>query len=174
MTTENFKEIRNAIATIKQKRFEIIGLQEDLDELRKDYEGLLYDFHNNPAYAEIVEISSEIALLNDLGGSDDISIEQFPVDEPLEKTEPVENWEAKEPKFGDDSWGFNRPVVADVPPSDAAFATAFSCFSSGVSDVSGHHPTGQETDAAPELSNEIESATVGDARADSTFQPIAF
>jgi len=132
MTTENFKEIRNAIATIKQKRFEIIELQEDLDELREDYEGLLYDFHNNPAYAEIVEIA-------------------------LEKTEPVENWEAK-----------------DIPPSDEAFATAFSCFSSGVSDVSGHHPTGQETDAAPELSNEIESATVGDARADSTFQPIAF
>ncbi len=77
MTTENFKEIRNAIATIKQKRFEIIELQEDLDELREDYEGLLYDFHNNPAYAEIVEIASEIALLNDLGGNDDISIEQF-------------------------------------------------------------------------------------------------
>ena len=151
MTTENFKEIRNAIATIKQKRFEIIELQEDLDELREDYEGLLYDFHNNPAYAEIVEIAAEIALLNDLGGNDDISIEQFPVDE------PVENWEAK-----------------DVPPSDEDFATAFSSLPSGVSDVSGHHPTGQETDAAPELSNEIESATVGDARADSTFQPIAF
>ena len=157
MTTENFKEIRNAIATIKQKRFEIIGLQEDLDELREDYERLLYDFHNNPAYAEIVEIASEIALLNDLGGNDDISIEQFPVDEPLEKTEPVENWEAK-----------------DVPPSDEAFATAFSCFSSGVSDVSSHHPTGQKPDAAPGLSNELESATGGDARADSTFQPIAF
>ena len=155
MTTENFKEIRNAIATIKQKRFEIIGLQEDLDELREDYERLLYDFHNNPAYAEIVEIAAEIALLNDLGGSEDSSIEQFPVDEPL--TDIVENWEAK-----------------DVPPSDEAFATAFSCFSSGVSDVSSHHPTGQETDAAPELSNEIESATGGDARADSTLQPIAF
>jgi hypothetical protein len=157
MTTENFKEIRNAIATIKQKRFEIIELQEDLDELREDYEGLLYDFHNNPAYAEIVEIASEIALLNDLGGNDDISIEQFPVDEPLEKTEPVENWEAK-----------------DVPPSDEAFATAFSSLPSGVSDVSGHYPTGQEPDAAPALSNELESATGGDARADSTFQPIAF
>jgi hypothetical protein len=155
MTTENFKEIRNAIATIKQKRFEIIGLQEDLDELREDYERLLYDFHNNPAYAEIVEIAAEIALLNDLGGSEDSSIEQFPVDEPL--TDIVENWEAK-----------------DVPPSDEAFATAFSCFSSGVSDVSSHHPTGQETDAAPELSNELESATGGDARADSTLQPIAF
>ena len=155
MTTENFKEIRNAIATIKQKRFEIIELQEDLDELREDYEGLLYNLHNDPAHAEIVEIAAEIALLNDLGGNDDISIEQFPVDEPL--TDIVENWEAK-----------------DVPPSDEAFATAFSCFSSGVSDVSSHHPTGQETDAAPELSNEIESATVGDARADSTFQPIAF
>jgi hypothetical protein len=157
MTTENFKEIRNAIATIKQKRFEIIELQEDLDELREDYEGLLYDFHNNPAYAEIVEIASEIALLNDLGGNDDISIEQFPVDEPLEKTEPVENWEAK-----------------DVPPSDEAFATAFSSLPSGVSDVSGHYPTGQEPDAAPALSNELESATGGDARADSTLQPIAF
>jgi hypothetical protein len=155
MTTENFKEIRNAIATIKQKRFEIIGLQEDLDELREDYERLLYDFHNNPAYAEIVEIAAEIALLNDLGGSEDSSIEQFPVDEPL--TDIVENWEAK-----------------DVPPSDEAFATAFSCFSSGVSDVSSHHPTGQETDAAPALSNELESATGGDARADSTLQPIAF
>ena len=155
MTTVNFKEIRNAIATLKEKRFEIIGLQEDLDELREDYEGLLYDFHNNPAYAEIVEIAAEIALLNDLGGSEDSSIEQFPVDEPL--TDIVENWEAK-----------------DVPPSDEAFATAFSCFSSGVSDVSSHHPTGQETDAAPELSNELESATGGDARADSTFQPIAF
>ncbi|MCA3269194.1 MAG: hypothetical protein INF44_02470 [Thalassospira sp.] len=155
MTTENFKEIRNAIATIKQKRFEIIGLQEDLDELREDYERLLYDFHNNPAYAEIVEIAAEIALLNDLGGSEDSSIEQFPVDEPL--TDIVENWEAK-----------------DVPPSDEAFATAFSCFSSGVSDVSSHHPTGQKPDAAPGLSNELESATGGDARADSTFQPIAF
>jgi len=145
MTTENFKEIRNAIATIKQKRFEIIGLQEDLDELREDYERLLYDFHNNPAYAEIVEIAAEIALLNDLGGSEDSSIEQFPVDEPL--TDIVENWEAK-----------------DVPPSDEAFATAFSCFSSGVSDVSSHHPTGQKPDAAPGLSNELESATGGDAK----------
>jgi hypothetical protein len=150
MTTVNFKEIRNAIATLKEKRFEIIGLQEDLDELREDYEGLLYDFHNNPAYAEIVEIAAEIALLNDLGGSEDSSIEQFPVDEPL--TDIVENWEAK-----------------DVPPSDEAFATAFSCFSSGVSDVSGHHPTGQEPDAAPGLSNELESATGGDAEStDST------
>ncbi len=62
------------------------------------------------------------------------------------------NWEAK-----------------DVPPSDEAFATAFSCFSSGVSDVSGHHPTGQEPDAAPGLSNELESATGGDAEStDST------
>ncbi len=155
MTTENFKEIRNAIATIKQKRFEIIELQEDLDELREDYERLLYDFHNNPAYAEIVEIAAEIALLNDLGGSEDSSIEQFPVDEPL--TDIVENWEAK-----------------DVPPSDEAFATAFSSPTDGVSYASSYTPTADDSDATPELSNELESATGGDARADSTFQPIAF
>jgi hypothetical protein len=151
MTTENFKEIRNAIATIKQKRFEIIALQEDLDELREDYEGLLYNLHNDPAHAEIVEIAAEIALLNDLGGNDDISIEQFPVDEPL--TDIVENWEAK-----------------DVPPSDEAFATAFSCFSSGVSDVSGHYPTGQEPDAAPGLSNELEAAAGRDETTDAENQ----
>ncbi len=144
MTTENFKEIRNAIATIKQKRFEIIGLQEDLDELREDYERLLYDFHNNPAYAEIVEIAAEIALLNDLGGNDDISIEQFPVDE------PVENWEAK-----------------DVPPSDEDFATAFSSPTDGVSYASSYTPTADDSDATPELSNELESATGGDETADS-------
>jgi hypothetical protein len=144
MTTENFKEIRNAIATIKQKRFEIIELQEDLDELREDYEGLLYDFHNNPAYAEIVEIAAEIALLNDLGGNDDISIEQFPVDE------PVENWEAK-----------------DVPPSDEDFATAFSSPTDGVSYASSYTPTADDSDATPELSNELESATGGDETADS-------
>ena len=145
MTTPNLKEIKDAIATLKRKRLEIIGLQEDLEELQEDFEGLLYDFHNDPAYAEIVAIATEIALLNDFGGSDKISIEQFPVDEPLEKADVVENWEAK-----------------DVPHVDEPTAEAVTIAPDAASSFPIYYPTPTFTSPAPELSNEPEAATVGD------------
>jgi len=133
MTTPNLKEIKDAIATLKQKRLEIIGLQEKLEELTEEYGDLYEEFLHEPAYEEIVEIASEIALLSDLGGSDDKSIEQFPVDEPLEKADVVENWEAK-----------------DVPHVDEPAAIDAGCFSDGVSDKPSYTPTG-----------ECENSTVG-------------
>ena len=158
MTTENFKEIRNAIATLKAKRNEIMLLGDKIAELEYEYSELYESLFGNNKDLQVIEIARDIEYLRDVRSKEYSQADQtFPVDEPLEKTEPVENWEAK-----------------DIPPTDEDFATAFSSLPSGVSDVSGHYPTGQEPDAAPALSNELESATGGDARADSTFQPIAF
>lgn len=131
MTTPNLKEIKDAIETLKHKRLAIMFLQEKLEELTEEYGDLYEEFLHEPAYEEIVEIASEIAFLNALGGSDDKSIKQFPVDEPL--TETVENWEAK-----------------DVPHSDEPTAIDAGCFPDGVSDKPSYTPTG-----------ECENSTVG-------------
>jgi hypothetical protein len=148
MTTVNLEEIENAIKAIEEKEQHIDALEGALIDANEQYEDMLNDLYQDPKYEKFCELSDRLKILRERGVVQ--ADATFPVDEPLEKLEPVENWEAK-----------------DVPPTDEDFAAAFSNPTDRVADESGHTPTAHDSDATPELSNELESATGGDEAADS-------
>lgn len=169
MTTPNLKEIKDAIANLKEKRLKIIGLQEDLEDLQGEFYDLYEAFLSEPAYAEIVEIASEIALLNDLGGSDDISVEQFPVDD------SVENWEAKDSEVYNEEFkqafkeAYERSSSDPEEPTPEVTGTATNESKPFIS----YNTPAASSDATPGLSDDAKTADIGDSVPTSTDEKSA-